>query len=75
MFEPQEKHEQVYAVCRFQAIHAHQRGQVRQRDFAVVRVVRSEEAAKEEVERLNAMNRGKGSIYFYQETRMDRAEG
>lgn len=74
MTELNPKYDQVYAVVRFQAYHAHDRGEMRQRDFAVVKVVRSEAAAQDEVERLNSVNRQKGSLYFYQPTRLERDE-
>lgn len=72
MLESSDKHELIYAVCRFHAQSAQQRRELRQRDFAVVKVVRDELAAQQEVERLNALNRGKGNIYFYQATRLER---
>jgi hypothetical protein len=73
MNEANARYEQVYAIVRFQAIHARDRGQLRQRDFAVVKIVRTEESAQEEVQRLNSLNRRKGCAYFYQATRMERA--
>ena len=72
MYEVGNKYDEVFAVVRFQATAANQRHELRQRDFAVVKVVRTEEAARGEVERLNRMNHGKGCHYFYQPTRLER---
>jgi len=73
MLEPDDRYEVAYAIARLQIAGPHARGELRPRDFAVVKVLRSEQAAREETERLNSTGRQKGCIYFYQATRLQRA--
>jgi hypothetical protein len=69
------KYDEVYALIRIDAAAMHHRRQPKPKDFLVVKIMRSEVMAREEVERLNAIGRGKGHFYFYQVTRLERLPG
>ena len=64
--------EPVWAIVRLDASAARGRGGLAGKDFRILKVLRNEEAAREEVERLNVVNRGKGVIYAYQPTRLEK---
>jgi hypothetical protein len=72
MPDPPGKYEEVYAVIRVDVAGPRRRGQSRPRDFLVVKVMRSQELAGQEVERLNAIGRARGHVYFYQVTRLEK---
>ena len=63
MNEKPKGREEVYAVVRHDTYATTQQ-------FTVKEIVRSIELAKAEVERLNRLNGGKGSVYSWQATRL-----
>lgn len=69
------KHDEVYAIIRIDAAAMHHRGQPRPKDFLVVKIMRSETLAREEVDRLNGLGKAKGHFYSYQVTRLEKNPG
>ena len=61
----------AFAIIRVDAFHHHEASA--EDTITVTKVVASQERAEEEVARLNALKRGKGSRYFWQVTRLERA--
>jgi hypothetical protein len=73
--EPGEQREQVYAIVR---IDVPGDGAVSPdwRNIVTVKgILRSLEAAKAETERLNSLNSARGCVYFWQMTRLLKAQG
>jgi hypothetical protein len=61
----------LFAILRFDAYMVEEFGM--KTDYIMVtKLVRSEEIACREVERLNQLNGAKGSIYFWRSARLDR---
>jgi hypothetical protein len=65
------KLEHVFVIFRFDTPMAAEFG-MDPEHVAVKKVVRSEEIANREVERLNRLNGSKGSVYFWRSARLDR---
>ena len=75
--DPVEQREQVYAIVR---VDLPVEGVVSPssdwRTVVTVKgILRSEEAAKAETDRLNALNSARGCVYFWQTTRVLKAQG
>jgi hypothetical protein len=62
--KPNKKHKHVYAIVRFDDF-------LSGNSFTVVKVVMDADYAKQEVERLNKVNQGKGCRYTSQITKLD----
>jgi hypothetical protein len=71
LFHEKSKLEHVFVVCRFDAYMVAEFG-MKPDYVTVTRVVRSEEIADREVERLNRLNGHKGCVYFWRSARLDR---
>lgn len=70
MDESYSKHsrlEHVFAIVRIDLDAAH----AWENRVTVTKIVRTEEAATREVDRLNRLNSGKGYLYFHQITRLE----
>jgi hypothetical protein len=65
------KYDHVFAIVRVDRFH----DPVATPETAIMvkKIVRSEQLAEDEVARLNALNRDKGSLYFWQITRLERS--
>lgn len=63
--QPHSKHKHVFAVIRWDG----QDGDPEER-ITITKILHSEDEARSEMERLNALNRSKGCRYFYQVTRL-----
>ncbi len=61
----------LFAILRFDAYMVEEFG-MKTDYITVTKVVRSEEIAGREVERLNRLNGAKGSVYFWRSARLDR---
>lgn len=71
LFHENTKLEQVFAILRFDADMAAEFG-MKTDYISLKKVVRSEEQAIGEVERLNQLNGDKGAIYFWRSARLNR---
>ena len=71
LFHENTKLDHVFVVFRFDANMAAEFGMDAEH-VAVKKVVRSEEIAIREVERLNRINGDKGAVYFWRSARLDR---
>lgn len=69
---PNLKYDHAFAIIRIDSFHHHDAAP--EVTINVKKVVRSQEFAELEVARLNALKSGKGSRYFWQVTRLERAE-
>ena len=71
LFHGNSKLAHVFAILRYDSYMVEEFGM--KTDFiTVTKVVRSEEIASREVERLNGINGAKGSVYFWRSARVDR---
>ena len=71
LFHENTRLDHVFVILRFDSDMAVEFG-MNVEQIAVKKVVRSEEVANREVERLNQLNGDKGSVYFWRSARLDR---
>lgn len=70
---PNPKYDHVYAIIRLDTI-PRPDAPLEQHQVVVKKLVRCRETAEQEVERLNRLNADKGCVYFWQLTRLEKAQ-
>ncbi|MDP9351784.1 MAG: hypothetical protein M3P51_09640 [Chloroflexota bacterium] len=71
-FKPNQRYDHAFAIIRVDTFHDLSVATDLRDAITVKAIVNSEERAQAEVERLNALNEDKGSVYFWQVTRLER---